>query len=184
MTFEQAAIAIVIAGVPAIASIIAAIVAGRAAGRARRAETDAARLSELEERLASKKYELYEPILRGLGQMLLPGNAQNALPLVEKAMPDFMTFVGVWGSDKALRAFSRYRVGSNASPPPEIVLRLVSDFMLAAREDLRSGETEATGLDILGLRINDLYEHPNFVDAFTLPFDDLAKKHGWTPPWA
>ena len=129
---EQIALSLSIAVIPALASIAAAIVSGRFAGKARRAEAEAARLRELEERLAGKKYDMYEPILRGLGQMLLPGNAKKALPEVEKAMPNFMTFVAVWGSDKALRAFSRYRLGSSTSPPPEIVLRLVSTSPHAA----------------------------------------------------
>lgn len=183
MTPDQMTLSLGIAIIPALASIAAAFVSSRFANRARLAETESTRLRELEERLAGKKYDMYEPILRGLGQMMLPGNATKALPEVEKAMPDFMTFIAVWGSDKALRAFSRYRLGSSTEPPAEIALRLVTDFMLAAREDLRSGPTQANGIDLLGSRINDLYAHPDLVDAFTLPFDDLARKHRWEPPW-
>ncbi len=44
------------------------------------------RLRALEDGPASKKYGLYEPILRALGQMLLSDNAATAMPLLEKEM--------------------------------------------------------------------------------------------------
>jgi len=171
-----------IAGVSALASIAAALIAGRYAARARLAESEAARLRAAEERLAERKFKLYQPMLQALGNMLTPGNT-TGLGQMEAALPDFMTFASVWASDDALEAFFRFRVGSGTTPPSEITFRLVSDFLVAARQDLSNLPTNVTGLEIFGMRINKLYDSPNIVEAFTLPFDELAEKHSWEIPW-
>jgi hypothetical protein len=133
MSPEQIWLSVAIAVIPALASIAAAIIASRYANRARAAEAETARLRAAEERLAQKKFQLYEPMLKGIGDMLLPGNS-NKKALA--AMPDFMNFATVWASDEALRAFFHFRIASNYDPPPQVLMRLMADFMVAARNDL------------------------------------------------
>lgn len=177
-------LSITIAVVPAAASIVAAVIASRYAARARVAEAETARLRAAEERLAERKFKLYEPMLQAFGNMMLPGNSATALPAAEAAMPAFLNFATMWASDGALRAFFRFRIASATTPPPEITLRLVSDFLIEARKDLSGTETTVTGLEVIGMRVNDLYSNPNFVQAFTLPLEELAKIHHWAVPWA
>jgi hypothetical protein len=183
VTLEQVFLSIAIAAVPAAASIIAAVLASRAATRARTAEGEAARLRAAEERLAARKFELYQPMLSGFGNMMLPGNATKALSEVEAAMPSFLNFATVWASDEALQAFFRFRIASGAKPPTAITMRLIADFFVAARVDLSGMKTTATGLEVIGMRVNDLYEYPEYVEAFTMPFEKLAAKHEWAIPW-
>jgi hypothetical protein len=167
--------------VPAIISVFAAIWAARSAGRARTAEHEAARLRALEERTAQKKFELYQPMLQALGDMMTPTRAEAGLASAGDVMPDFQTFVSVWGSDDAVRAFYRFRVGSSKSPPPMIMIRLASDFMVEARRDLAWPNTEVTGMEVMGMRLND--PTPELKDALTLDFEELAKTYDWPIPW-
>lgn len=98
-------------------------------------------------------------------------------------MPAFLNFATVWASDDALQAFYRFRLGSGTAPPNPILFRLVADFLVAARVDLAGVETKVTGIEVLGMRMTDLPEHPELLDGFTMPFDKLALKHGWSIPW-
>jgi hypothetical protein len=183
VSLPQILISVGIAVIPAAAAIVAAVIAARAATRARNAEGEAARLRAAEERIAGPKADLYKPILDGFGNMLIPGNAEAALPEIERAMPAFLNGATVWASDEALQAFYRFRRGSATSPPNPILFRLVADFFVAARVDLTGMPTKVSGLEVLGIRMTDLSEHPEVEEAFTMPFDELAKKHNWTIPW-
>lgn len=168
-------------GIPAVVSVFAAIWAARSATRARTAEHEAARLRALEERTAQKKFELYQPMLQALGDMLTPGREQLGLKQAGDVMPDFQTFVSIWGSDDAVRAFYRFRVGSSTSPPPMIMIRLASDFILEARRDLAWPATAIGGREVMGMRINE--GTPELDEALSHDFDQLAAKYEWTPPW-
>ena len=101
-------------------------------------------------------------------------------------LPQFMTFVATLGSDEVVRSFFRFRVGvrnQDAQPPAAITMRLVSDFFIAVRNDVGVPGTTITGLEAFGMRINDIYSEQALLDAFTMPFDELATSVGWTPPW-
>lgn len=178
--------------ITAIISAGAAVYAARSAIQARASEAEASRLRELEQRVSAKKIETYENILKVFGDMLAPKEARAAAPTMKKgagvdplatAILGFMNHAIIYGSDEVLRAFSRFRLASSADPPPQIVIRLVADFMLALRRDLDGGQSAATGIELIGMRINDLYAEPSLVQALTEPFDDLCDRVGWNPPW-
>lgn len=166
---------------PAAVSVFAAIGAARSATRARAAEHEAARLRALEDRVAQKKFELYQPMLQALGSMMTPGREESTLAGLTDVMSDFQTFVSVWGSDDAVRAFYKFRVASSTNPPAMILIRLVSDFMVEARRDLAWPNTELTGREVMGMRINEMT--PELQEALTVDFDSLARKYDWNPPW-
>ncbi|MDJ0379199.1 hypothetical protein [Cryobacterium sp. PH31-L1] len=166
---------------PAVVSVFAGIWSARSAGRAKAAEHEAARLRALEERIAQKKFELYQPMLEVLGDMMTPGKTEAALAGAGEVMSDFQTFVSVWGSDDAVRAFYKFRVASSTNPPSMITIRLVSDFMIEARRDLAWPNTKLTGREVMGMRINETT--PQLEEALTLDFDALARKYEWHAPW-
>ena len=56
--------------------------------------------------------------------------------------------------------------------------------MLALRHDLDGGQSNVSGVELLGMRVNDLYEQPEFLAALTKPFDEVCAQEGWVPPWA
>lgn len=173
--------ALLLATIPALASIGAAIAAGLFARRSRIAEAEAVRLRQLEERLSAKKIEMYEPLLQHLGDLLTkkPGAEQRS----EAVMRDFMSLVVVYGSDEVLTAFSRFRAASAAAPPAPIILRLTADLFAAIRVDL-AGTSRATGLELVGMRISDIYSPGGtLLGALRDPFEDVCARESWAPPW-
>lgn len=169
--------------VPALVSIASAIWASRSANRARRAERDAVRLLALEERTASKKYELYEPFVAHLGDLLTPARKKAAETRSEEVMANFQTSVMMWGSDEAVSAFSRFRRASAANPPAHITMRLVADLLIAIRRDIAVPDSRTTGIEILGSRINDLTKESAIARALQAPFNEVCQEHGWEPPF-
>ncbi len=174
---------IVALAVPAAVSIFSALWATRSARKAQRAEHEAARLRALEDRVAERKYELYQPFLQTLGDMLTPFRKDAASERLEAVMADFSSFVAIWGSDEAVETFYRFRVGSVASPPTLVTMRLMADFLIAVRRDIAWPVTDITGLHVIGMRINDLPEHPEMKRALEQPLAELFEAEGWTPPF-
>lgn len=170
-------------GLPVAVSVFSAIWATRSARRAQTAEHEAQRLRALEDRIAQKKYELYQPFLQGLGDMLTPSRRDAAAKRLEDVMADFQTFVSVWGSDEVVEAFWRYRLAASANPPSHVIIRLMADFLVAVRKDVAWPNTKITGLQTVGMRINDIPEHPELAEAMTKPLPELFAEHGWTPPF-
>lgn len=170
-------------GIPALVSVVSAFVAARYASRSRLTEQQAARLLSLEERTADRKREVYEPFVATLGAMLVPSRQQAALASMETVMSNFQTFVMIWGSDEVVDAFYRFRRAAVLQPPAAITMRLVADLLIAIRRDVAWPDTKVTPLQTLGSRISDLEPGGELEGAFTLPFDDLARRENWRPPW-
>ncbi|REC97277.1 hypothetical protein DEU35_3042 [Microbacterium sp. AG157] len=133
--------------------------------------------------MAERKYELYQPFLQTLGDMLTPFRNDAATERLEDVMADFSSFVAIWGSDEAVETFYRFRVASASSPPTLITMRLMADFLIAVRRDIAWPATEITGLHVIGMRINDLPEHPEMKRALEQPLAELCRAEGWTPPF-
>ena len=171
----------------------AAIYAAWAAAKAKASEVEAARLRELEQRLSERKMEIYGRIMAALGNLLIPEEARRLAPKAPKNKPggdslesaifDFMNDVVIYGSDDVLQAFTRFRIASDANPPAPVIIRLVSDFMLAIRRDLDGGQSAVTGVEVIGMRINGLYDESNTIAALTEPFEVVCAQNEWTPPW-
>ena len=178
--------------IPALLSAGAAVYAALAASRARASELEAVRLRELEQRLSVKKMEAYEEILTALGNMLTPEalrppvvarKGQQAQDPLGVAVAAFMNQAIIYCSDEVLVSFSRFRMASGHNPPAPVLMRLVADFMLAIRRDLDGGQSKVTGIELLGMRINDLFTQPTLLAALKDPFDDVCDREGWVPPW-
>lgn len=178
-----------LAALPAVAAIVAAIIAGRYAHRAHVAEASAARLRDLEIRIDERKYATYKPMLDLLRDMLSSANKAAGVKLPDQRtmlqqFAEFSAWVTVFGSDDAVKAFRNMKQASFHDPPAEIVLRITADFMVAARRDMGYSDTAITAEETLGLHLNDLYDQRGLYEMATLPFDQLAAKHGWAVPWS
>jgi len=174
-----------LASVPALAAIVAAVIASRSAGRARESTAETERLRLLEQRVAQRKFEVYKPMIDFLGRMLSPGEAARIAEeeYVEK-IGDFSRWVAIVGSDDAVRAFRNLMQGTYNSAPAAIVLRLFADFQIAARRDMGDPDTNITSLDILGMRINDLYQGDlQLAQTISLPFELACEREQWDIPW-
>lgn len=168
---------------PTAVAIFSAIWAARSAHRAQQAEHESARLRDLEDRVAQKKYDLYQPFLQTIGDLLTPHRNEAAAAKLEDAIADFQTFVTVWGSDEVVETFYRYRLSANGSPPNVIPIRLMSDFLLAVRKDVAWPDTRISNLHPIGMRINDLPDHPEMTEALQLPLKELFAREGWAAPF-
>lgn len=174
---------IVALAIPVLIAVFSAVWASRSAFRAQQAESDAARLRALEERTAQKKYELYQPFVSLLNDLLTPSRKEAASAGVENVMVNFQGFVTMWGSDEVVATFFRWRTAASADPPAMVTMRLMADLLIAIRKDVAWPDTKAPGLHIVGMRINDLPEHPEMVQALMLPWDKFLATQDWTPPF-
>ncbi|MCM3521286.1 hypothetical protein [Curtobacterium sp. P97] len=174
---------IVTLAVPVAVAVISSILASRAAGRAQHAEAEAARLRALEERTAQKKFELYQPFLTTLNDLLTPNRSAAALAGMEDVITNFQGFVTVWGSDEVIETFYRWRTSANLNPPNLVTMRLMADLLVAVRRDIAWPDTKVPTLYMIGHRIKDIHEHPEMVKAMTLPLDQFLASQDWTPPF-
>lgn len=169
--------------IPAGIAVYSARHASKSAKTAQRAEHDAARLRDLEQRVAEQKAKLYQPMVKLLGELLSPQSKAAAEKRMMSVIVEFQTFVTIWGSDEVNEAFYRFRSSSATDPPGKVTVRLVSDFLLAVRRDVAWPDTTLDGLHTVGTRINDLAEDPATVHALTAPLGEVFEAHGWTPPF-
>ena len=177
---------LIVATVPATASIVAAVLAARSARASRAAELDAQRIRSLEERLAERKYDVYKPIIEMLRTMLDSRGtepAADAQEVMTTQLSGFADWITIFGSDEALQSFHDFMQAAYSEAPPVILLRLYAEFVVAARHDMGDVQSTVTLLDILGLRIKDLYGSDLSVAA-SLPFGQLCELENWAPPWA
>lgn len=174
-----------IAGIPAVAAVIAAGVAARSAAHARTAEAETERLRLLEDRVSERKYEVYRPMIDSLARMLDPGlGTKPSEAEMRERLTEFAGWVGVFGSDEAVLAFRNFMQGTFADAPASVILRLYSDFQLAARRDMGDPQTKLAPADLIAMRINDLYTGDSAMyDAMTLPFEEACRRANWNPPW-
>ena len=182
-------LAILVVVIPAIASVIAAIVAARSAQAAKRGEAEAQRIRDLENRISERKYETYRPMLEMLGDVFSQAKtSREAVADVDSNVDKFVSFskwITIYGSDQAFRAYHNLTQSFQYDPPIQITLRLIADFMLAARKDIGYPETEVTRAQLVALRINDFYQLGDVVgQVMTLPLDEACKLVGWLPPWS
>lgn len=128
---------------------------------------------------------MYQPVINFLGGMLDPEVAASMSPEeVKTKLGDFARWVVIVGSDDSVRAFRNLMQGTFNSAPPVLLLRLFADFQLAARRDMGDPETEITPVDVLGMRINDLYsDGGDLYTVLSLPFDEACAAVGWLIPW-
>ena len=170
--------------VAALGSLTAAFVAGRFAAKTRNAQSQAERVLELEKRLASSKFDVYQPMLELLREMIFDaaktGKIIDEAKMVE-TMSKFGTWIQIFGSDEAVLVYHRWMQAAFHNPPPPVAVRLYAEFVLAARRDMGDPQTKVTMLDLLGIRLNDVYE--TFADDLGLDDKAFYIKHGWNPPW-
>jgi hypothetical protein len=180
-------ITLVVTAVPACASIAAAVIAARSARKAKLREAETERIRELENRISERKYETYRPMLQLVGDAFNVAKASqmtaNPQMNVDK-FSDFTTWITVYGSDEALQAFHNFTLAAGYNPPPIVTLRLVADFILAARRDIGYPDTSVTAMQLVAMKMKDLYDEDESRLAMTLPFDEVCRRAGWIPPWS
>lgn len=174
-----------VACIPAVAAIIAAVIAARSASHARASQREADRVRLLEDRVSGKKQEVYQPMIDFLGAAL-DKRTSSKIPTDEYAdrLSQFSRWVVIVGSDEAVRAFHNLMQATYAGAPAPLLLRLFADFQIAARRDMGDPDTEVTALEVMGMRVNDLYTgDPTLKTLMTVPFEEACQRQGWKIPW-
>ncbi|MEV5962742.1 hypothetical protein AB0L70_13325 [Kribbella sp. NPDC051952] len=158
-----------LASIPAVVSIFAATTAARSARKTKQLELlsarktkelelQAQRIRDLENRLAEKKYSTYQPMTDTFSKMIDPrmAKALRTDDLLEE-FRKFDAWIAIYGSDDALQAWHNFRQGSYHDAPALVLMRLYSDFVMAARRDMGNPDTSVSGFEVIGMRISDLY---------------------------
>lgn len=179
---------IVVAILAGTSSVVASVLATRAAGRARSAEGELARLRDLENRLDSRKYEVYKPMLDLLRSFFDSSNAaaRTKAPTEADALRkigDFAAWISIYGSDEAIYAFRNMMQAIFHAPPAAITMRLYYEFVLASRRDIGHSTTAISAMDLMGMRLSDLYDLRSSHDMGARTLEELASDHGWEIPW-
>lgn len=149
-----------------------------------RAEQEAARSRDLEGRLSDRKFGVYEPIIEALSAMLVKrATGPPPPPIAPEVWANFGTWMGIFGSDDALRAWRNLQQASFLDAPPVVLMRLFADFMIEARRDMGDDATSVTRSDLLGMRLKDLYSDANTRAALEEPWEVVQQRTGWAAPW-
>lgn len=178
-------IVLIVGVIAALASITGAALAAHSARGARVAEQETARLQLLEQRLAQRKNEVYQAQIDLLGHMLAPVGQRADLDDADtmEKFQQFSAWIGIVGSDEAVRAWSNLMQSTFHDAPPVVLLRLYAEFQLAARRDLGDPDTALTPIELMAVRIRDLYDDPTYHGAMADPFADVCASVGWPIPW-
>jgi len=170
--------------VPALGAVAAAVTAGVFSARARSAQASAERTLELERRLATSKQEIYKPLV-DLFRRVLDSSTSGSKPLSDKAMIEtlsqFISWVQIYGSDQAVRAVQKFMQTVYSGPPPLVVMRHYGELLLAIRRDIAHPETSVTLVDLLAMRVTDIYAE--WADELSLDEEAFYVRHQWSPPW-
>ncbi|MEU5794293.1 hypothetical protein ABZ800_12310 [Streptomyces sp. NPDC047813] len=173
-------LSLAVAAIPAIAAVIAAVIAAQAARRAKKAELAAQHLRDLENRISEKKYEVYKPMINLIRDML--DQRQIGEQELRSRISDFSTWIIIYGSDDAVKAFHNFMQAAYHDPPAKVLMKLYADFVLAARRDMGYAETDVEQAHFLGMRINDLYDNSLFRNV-NAPLREICQEVNWQPPW-
>jgi hypothetical protein len=68
--------------------------------------------------------------------------------------------------------------------PPGVTMRLTAELALAARRELGHPDTSLDAVDIMGVRITDIYDEDGVPMAWAaLPLEVVYASEEWTSPW-
>lgn len=174
--------------IPVVVAVLSALLAGWFASRTKRSELRSQRLLELERQSAATKAEVFQPVVEVIGEMwdrTSKGDVPQAW-FEEEMLPrfsNFMTWAPIYGADETIWAYHRYQQGVYADAPINISLRHLLDLVLALRRELGHPDTKVNALDLMGFRVNDIYESGVGQAWSRLPLTKLYEAESWTPPW-
>lgn len=182
-------IPVLVALVSAVGAATAAVIAGRSASRTKAAELAAARILDLERRQSQSRAEVFEPLIEALFRVweIAKDDAGDDADRFEREvgadLRRFIHWVSIYGSDDAVRMAQRFMQASYHDPPPHILIRMIGDLIVTARRELGYADTGIGPLEVLGMRINDVYDDEVTFRVLTDPFEVVAARLGWVPPW-
>jgi hypothetical protein len=175
---------VTIAVISALGAILGAIISGRYANMSKTAELGAARVLELEKRLASSREDIYRPMVELLREMFDSARSKKQVggPKDIQTLSRFTSWIQIYGSDEVLLAYHKLMQAAFKSAPPIILMRYVAELTLELRRDLGAPQTELRLTDLMGLRLNDIYD-AQWRKAFDTPEKELLDQENWRPPW-
>jgi hypothetical protein len=170
--------------IPVVVAVVSALAAAGAASRSVRAQ----RMLELERRIAVSRGEIFEPLVEAFMSWwdLVGTDELDEQWFTDNVMPTFKEFikwVQIYGSDETVWIVHRYMQAIYANAPVNVAMRLYAELIIAARKELGFPDTRVTALDILGLRIHDIYGNGVPLPIVRLSERQLYAHEDWSPPW-
>ncbi|HEY5014199.1 MAG TPA: hypothetical protein VIK61_16060 [Acidimicrobiia bacterium] len=92
-------------------------------------------------------------------------------------------WIQIYASDEVLFALRTWMQAAFGDAPPGVSMRFLGELLLAIRRDVGDPTTSATVVDLLALKINDIYS-VGLAATLALPEDQFLASHDWVPPWA
>lgn len=178
-------IPVIVAVLSAAGAIAAAALAARSASRTKTAEIEAARVLQPERRRA----EIFESLVEALfsvWELTAAGKAGDAKAFEKTsgaAIRRFMHWVQIYGSDEAVTACLQFMQAIYHAPPPNVLMRLLADLVVVARRELGWPDTQIGPLEVMGMRITDVYTDAEIYADLTEPVARVFRRHNWIPPW-
>lgn len=131
---------------------------------------------------------MFEPLIAGIGEMWERVGTDDATSewFEENVLPqfkEFMKWVGIYGSDDLVWTMHRYMQAIYHEAPPNITMRLLTELTISLRRELGNPDTKVTALDVVGMRIYDIYDDGVAASWARLPEPQMYKLEGWKPPW-
>jgi hypothetical protein len=145
---SQVSVAIVAAAGAATLSVVSLIISKHLESRA-----------AIRQELRAKKVPVYEHLIRIMFTIIFAEKRGEKAPSQEELIREFANFtegILIWGSDDALRAYSRFRSDSVSGRDPVEMIGAQEDLFLAIRKDLGHKNKNLARGTILRLFINDL----------------------------
>lgn len=128
-----------------------------------------------------RKYQLYQPFVQAITDIATPSRKEATKKHVGEIVADFQAFVTLWASDEVNEMFYRYRMARLTNPPSIIIMRLLSDFLLAVRRDVAWPDTKIDGMHVMAFRFDDEGKEADIAKALTMPLDELFSWQEWKP---
>lgn len=177
-------VAIAVQIITTLGAVAAAIIAGIYAKKSQEAEVAAARVLELEKRIAGMKEDIYRPmveLLRSLWDSVKTGKQPQQTEMIE-TLSKFTAWTQIYGSDDVVITFHKMMQASFHDAPPNVTMRCIAEMLLALRRDLGDPETKIDVVDLLGMRITDIYES-EMLKSYSLQEEQFFEAEGWSAPW-
>jgi hypothetical protein len=194
----------VISAVAAVAAaIIAAIISANSTRKTGIIDAQSQQLRDLESRNATRKYEIYLPVLELYSMLLNPhGPAtrqwREGHPDVDldKTLDDFAKWVAIYGSDDVVRTYHDLSEIVNSLLDETVkdeqwsflplIYHLYGDFLMAVRRDLGHPNSKIELRHILangGFRFYESHLWPTSCLPLEKLYAKYRKEYNWRPSW-
>ena len=194
-------IAIISAIAAVVAAVVTAVIGANSTRKTGTIDAQSQQLRDLENRNATRKYEIYKPILDLYSMLLSPHGSEakrwkeNHKDVdIEKTLDDFAKWVIIYGSDDVVLKFHNFSETLNSLHGREkdiwvflpLLYRLYAEFIIAVRRDMGYPDTKIGVNHILatgGFNFYGSHLWPTSCLPLKELYEKYRKEYNWRPRW-